>query len=109
MDMHLLMRAAGIKLVNVTYKGAGPILIALLANEIQLTVQPITAYLETIRAGKVRALAVTGKTRSRLLPSVPTYSETGAVRDFEATENWYGSSRPPVYRKISCSSCTAMS
>jgi tripartite-type tricarboxylate transporter receptor subunit TctC len=90
MDMHLLMRAAGIKLVNVTYKGAGPILVALLANEIQLTVQPITAYLETIRAGKVRALAITGKTRSRLLPNVPTYIETGAVRGFEPSENWYG-------------------
>jgi tripartite-type tricarboxylate transporter receptor subunit TctC len=90
MDMHLLMRATGMKLVNVTYKGAGPILIALLANEIQLTVQPITAYLETIKAGKVKALAVTGATRSRLLPGVPTYTETGAARGFEATENWYG-------------------
>ena len=90
MDMQLLMRAAAIRLVNVTYKGAAPILIALLANEIQLTVQPITAFLEPIKAGKVRALAVTGKSRSRLLPNVPTYTETGALRGFEASENWYG-------------------
>lgn len=42
------------------------------------------------QGGKVKALAVTGKTRSRLLPNVPTYTETGEVRGFEATENWYG-------------------
>lgn len=90
MDMHLLMNAAGIKMVNVTYKGAGLILVALLGNEIQLTLQPITAYLESIKAGKLKALAVTGKVRSGLLPDVPTYSETTALHGFEGSANWYG-------------------
>lgn len=90
MDMHLLMQSAAIRMVNVTYKGAGQILVALLANEIQLSLQPITAYLEAIRSGRLRALAVTGKTRSRLLPDVPTYSEVAALRGFEGSANWYG-------------------
>ena len=90
MDMHLLMQAAGISMVNVTYKGAAPIQIALLSNEIQATLSPITAYLESIRSGKLRALAVTGKTRSRLLPDVPTYSEVAALQGFEGSANWYG-------------------
>ena len=90
MDMHLLMQSAGISMVNVTYKGAGPILVAMLSNEIQATLTPITAYLEAIRGGKLKALAVTGKTRVRLLPDVPTYSEVTAFQGFEGSANWYG-------------------
>ena len=80
MDMQLLMQSAGIRMVNVTYKGAGQIVVALLANEVQLGLQPITAFLEAIRSGRLRALALTGQTRSRLLPDVPTYSEIAALR-----------------------------
>jgi tripartite-type tricarboxylate transporter receptor subunit TctC len=90
MDMQLLMQSAGIRMVNVTYKGAGQIVVALLANEIQLGLQPITAFLEAIKSGRLRALAVTGKARSRLLPDVPTYAEVTALRGFEGSANWYG-------------------
>jgi tripartite-type tricarboxylate transporter receptor subunit TctC len=90
MDMQLLMQVAGISMTNVTYKGAAPILIAMLANEVQVALQPITAYLEPVRSGKVKALAVTGKVRSRLLPDVPTCAETGVLRGFEGSANWYG-------------------
>lgn len=90
MDMQLLMQSAGINMVNVTYKGASPILVALLSSEIQVTLQPITAFLEAIKAGKLKALAVTGKIRSRLLPDVPTYSEINALHGFEGSANWYG-------------------
>ena len=95
MDMQLLMQSAGIRMVNVTYKGAGQIVVALLANEVQLGLQPITAFLEAIRSGRLRALAVTGMTRSRLLPDVPTYSEVAALRGFEGSANWYGIVAPP--------------
>jgi tripartite-type tricarboxylate transporter receptor subunit TctC len=90
MDMHLLMQSAGIRMVNVTYKGAGLILVALLSNEIQVTLSPITAFLEAIRGGRLKALGVTGTVRSRLLPDVPTYSETTALQGFEGSANWYG-------------------
>ena len=91
MDMQLLMQSAGIRMVNVTYKGAGQIVVALLANEVQLGLQPITAFLEAIRSGRLRALAVAGKTRSRLLPDVPTSSEIAALRGFEGSANCTGS------------------
>lgn len=90
MDMHVLMQTGGIRMVNVTYKGAGQILVGLLANEIQLSLQPVTAYLEAIRSGKLRALAVTGQTRSRLLPDVPTFTEVAVLQGFEGSANWYG-------------------
>jgi len=62
----------------------------MLSNEVQIALAPITAYLEAIRSGKVKALAVTGQVRSRLLPDVPTYSEIPALRGFEGSANWYG-------------------
>jgi len=90
MDMQLLMQVAGIRMTNITYKGAAPTLVAMLSNEVQIALAPITAYLEAIRSGKVKALAVTGQVRSRLLPDVPTYSEIPALRGFEGSANWYG-------------------
>lgn len=90
MDMQLFMNLAGIKMVNVTYKGSGPILVAMLSNEIQLSLQPVTAFLESIRAGKLRALAVSGKVRLPLLPNVPTYPEAADLQGFEGSANWYG-------------------
>jgi len=90
MDMHLMMQSTGISMVNVTYKGAAPTVIALLSNEIQVTLQPITTPLESIRAGRLKALAVMGKTRSRLLPDVPAASEVAAFQGFEGSANWYG-------------------
>jgi len=90
MDMQLLMEVAGIRMTNITYKGAAPTLVAMLSNEVQVALAPITAYLEAIRLGKLKALAVTGQVRSRLLPDVPTYSEITVLRGFEGSANWYG-------------------
>jgi tripartite-type tricarboxylate transporter receptor subunit TctC len=90
MDMQLLMQATGVSMVNVTYKGAAPILVALLSDEIQLAAQPITAFIESVRAGRLKALAVSGKVRSSLLPDVPTYTEIPALNGFEGSANWYG-------------------
>ena len=90
MDMQMLMQRAGIKMTNVTYKGASPILVALLGNEIQFSLQPITAFLETIKNGKLKALAVSGRVRAPLLPGVPTFLESGGLDGFEGSANWYG-------------------
>ena len=90
MDMVLFGRAAGIDIVSVNYGGAAPILVALLGDEIQVTSQPITASLPQLQAGKVKALAISGKSRSPLLPEVPTFQEGGEPKGFVSTENWYG-------------------
>jgi tripartite-type tricarboxylate transporter receptor subunit TctC len=90
LDMQRLMRATAIDLVNVTYKGASPILVALLSNEVQTTLQPITAFIDAVRTGKLKALVITGRQRSPLLPDVPICSEVTALNGFEGSANWYG-------------------
>src|ERR1700730_611652 len=70
-------RSAGITLMHIPYKGTGPALTDLLGGHIPMALAPIPAVHANIAAGLLRALAVTGKTRSGLLPEVPTISETG--------------------------------
>jgi len=88
----LFNKAAGTDTLHVPYKGGAPAMQALLSGEVQ------AAYLLTggmttqqARAGKVRVLAVTGTARSRSLPEVPTFAETGlGLKDMEAASLWYG-------------------
>jgi tripartite-type tricarboxylate transporter receptor subunit TctC len=87
----LLQDMAGIDLVHVPYKGGGPALNALVAGQIHMAIQSLTASLGHIQAGRVRALGVTSAKRSPLLPDVPALSE--AVPGYEAT-NWYGMLAP---------------
>jgi hypothetical protein len=68
---------AGVNIVHVPYKGAPQVLGALLANDIQIFFDvPITAIAQ-IQAGRVKALAVTGKQRLAVLPEVPTMVQAG--------------------------------
>jgi tripartite-type tricarboxylate transporter receptor subunit TctC len=96
-------RAAGITLVHIPYKGTGPALTDLLGGHIPMALAPIPAIHANVSAGLLRALAVTGKTRSSLLPNVPTISETG-LTGFEASL-YYGLVAPagtprPVIDKL---------
>jgi len=77
-------RSAGITLVHIPYKGTGPALTDLLGGHIPMALAPITAVHANVTAGLLRALAVTGKTRSGLMPDVPTISEAG-LTGFEAS------------------------
>ncbi|GAA4333118.1 tripartite tricarboxylate transporter substrate binding protein [Pigmentiphaga soli] len=73
----LFMRTVGIKMTHVPYKGAGPALSDTLAGNISLTFGDIAASTPLVRAGQLRALAVTGPKRTPLLADVPTVAESG--------------------------------
>ena len=79
---------AGVQMVHVPYKGLAPALVDLLAGEVQAMFSSVVAIVPSIKAGRLRALAVTGKRRAALLPEVPTLDESG-VPGYEAG-SWYG-------------------
>jgi tripartite-type tricarboxylate transporter receptor subunit TctC len=79
----LFKMMAGINIGHVPYRGGGPALTDLLAGQVQVYFSPLPAAIEHIRAGKLRALAVTTATRSEALPDIPTVAEF--VPDYEAS------------------------
>jgi tripartite-type tricarboxylate transporter receptor subunit TctC len=87
----LLKQLTKIQMVHVPYKGSGPALNDLLGGQIDLMFNALIASAPHIRAGRVRALALTGSQRDRDFPQVPTLAETvpGAVGDA-----WFGLSVP---------------
>ncbi len=84
--MELFLRAAKVNLVHVPFQGSGPALTAVVAGDVQAAIDNIAA-LPLIKAGKLRALAQTGKRRSAHLPEAPTFAEAG-LGDFDVTANW---------------------
>jgi tripartite-type tricarboxylate transporter receptor subunit TctC len=79
---------AGVDMVHVPYKGSAPLLTDVLAGRIDTTFDSYTVYEEHIKSGRVRALAVTSRTRMAALPSVPTLDEAG-LKGYEVS-NWLG-------------------
>jgi tripartite-type tricarboxylate transporter receptor subunit TctC len=79
----LFKLTTGIDMVHVPYRGAAPALTDLIGGQVQVMFDNLTSALETIRAGKVRALAVATETRSEALPDLPTVAEF--VPGFEAS------------------------
>jgi tripartite-type tricarboxylate transporter receptor subunit TctC len=73
----LLNSMAGIKLVHVPYKGAGPAVIDLMAGHVQLQFASLPLLYEHVRAGRLRLIAQTGEKRSASAPEVPTMQEAG--------------------------------
>ncbi len=84
----LLNTMAGINLVHVPYKGAGPAIIDVIGGQCDMAFVNIAPVLGHIRAGKVNAIAVTSKARSSVLPAIPTVAESG-MPGYEST-TWYG-------------------
>jgi tripartite-type tricarboxylate transporter receptor subunit TctC len=78
---HLAMehftQVAGLKMIHVPYKGSAPALNAVVSGEVAATFDPIASLAPLARAGRVRALAISGRERSALLPDVPTIAEAG--------------------------------
>jgi tripartite-type tricarboxylate transporter receptor subunit TctC len=84
----LFKTMAGVKMVHVPYKGAGPAMQDLIGGQIQLMFDNLASSLGQIRAGKVRALAVTTAKRSSLAPELPTIAESG-LPGFDIS-TWFG-------------------
>ena len=87
----LFKMMTGVNMVHVPYRGAAPALTDLLGGQVQVMFDTMPASIEYIRAGKLRALAVTTATRSEALPDVPTVGEF--VPGYEASA-WYGIGAP---------------
>jgi tripartite-type tricarboxylate transporter receptor subunit TctC len=88
----LFKKVAGINVVHVPYKGAGPSLTALLGGEIQMNISSVASSIGYIKAGRLRALARTGTKRSKSMPELPTVAESG-YPGFKALQ-WYGLAVP---------------
>jgi len=86
--LELFDTMAGVSMTHVPYKGSGQLIGDLLAGQVQLASMGTPVALPNVQSGKLRAIAVTGATRSSLLPEVPTVSEAG-LPGFEVT-SWYG-------------------
>ncbi|WP_245801337.1 Bug family tripartite tricarboxylate transporter substrate binding protein [Pollutimonas bauzanensis] len=88
----LFMEKAGIKLEQIPYKGGGPAMTDVMGGQVPMYFANVASSIAHIKAGKLRALAVTGSTRAEALPDVPTLKEAGVV-DAESYE-WNGMFAP---------------
>lgn len=88
----LLNMLAKVNVQSVPYKGSAPVSSDVLGNQIPFGVVDVPSAIANVRAGKLRALAVTSKTRIAAAPDVPTFEEAG-VPGYEAV-GWFGSVAP---------------
>jgi len=82
-----LAQMAGIEMVHIPYKGAAPAIVDLVAGNVQMVSGPPPNVMAFLREGRLRALAIASKTRSQLLPEVPTTAEAG-LPGYEPS-TWY--------------------
>jgi tripartite-type tricarboxylate transporter receptor subunit TctC len=83
----LLKSTSGIDMLHVPYKGDAPLTQALLAGEVQVAFMPLAGVLPHIKSGRLRALGVSGRTRSATMPEVPAFREAGIPFEFTG---WLG-------------------
>ena len=103
LSVELLKWRTGIDMVHVPYKGAGPALIDLIAGQVQIMCTSPLPALPHVKSGRLRGLAMTGRTRSRAAPDIPTVAESG-VPGYESTL-WYALLAPaatpqPIIGKV---------
>jgi len=87
----LFKMMTGVDMIHVPYRGAGPMLIDLLGGQVQVAFDPMPSSIEHVRAGRLRALAVTTAIRSEALPDVPPVGDF--VSGYESS-TWYGVGAP---------------
>jgi tripartite-type tricarboxylate transporter receptor subunit TctC len=92
LGMELLKSASKLNISHVPYKGGAPAMNDLLAGHVKVMMSGMGDASPQLSSGRIRALAITGKKRSPLLPNVPTFTELG-VMDFEAS-GWVGLHAP---------------
>jgi len=107
----LLKAEAQIDIVHVPYKGAAPAVNDLLGGQVQMAILDIPVVLAHIRAGKLRALAVTSAKRAASLPEVPTTVEANYPKVI--SDNWYGlvapaATPPEVLKRIHAATIMAL-
>ena len=88
----LFTKMAGIEMTHIPYRGSGPVTADLLGGQVMVAFPGIAGMLPHIKAGKLRALAVTSAKRSPELPQVPTVAEAG-VKGYDVTA-WFGVAGP---------------
>lgn len=103
LSVELLKRMTGIDLVHIPYRGAGPALVDLISGQVQVMCTSPLPSLPHVRAGRLKGLAMTGRTRSHAAPEIPTVAESG-VPGYESTL-WYAllapaGTPPPVLRRL---------
>jgi tripartite-type tricarboxylate transporter receptor subunit TctC len=85
----LFKSMTGTFMLHFPYRGSGPALLDLIGGSMDLMFDNLPSALPQIKAGKLKALAVTSATRSAALPELPTVAEAGPVKGFEAS-SWFG-------------------
>lgn len=88
LGVEMLKNETGIQIEAIPYKGQGPMFTALLAGEVDIGIVSLQIALPAIQSGMLRPLGMTGPTRSKALPQVPTIAEAG-VAGYELT-SWHG-------------------
>lgn len=88
----MFKQMAGVDMQHVPYRGAAPASAALIGGEVQLMFDNIPSSLQLVRAGRLRAIAVTGTEREKMLPDLPTVAESG-LPGFDVS-GWFSLSVP---------------
>lgn len=107
----LLAKMTGVDMLHVPYKGSGPALADFLSGRVDMMLDTTSTYVPYVKAGKVRALAVTSTERSPLYPDTPTMADAG-VPGYDVTI-WFGIVAPagtpkPVIDKLSAALTTVL-
>ena len=89
--------SAGVQLIHIPYKGAAPAMADLLGGQVTMVFDPIPTSITQVRAGRIKAIAITSAKRSALMPELPTVAESG-LPGFEVSA-WFGLYAPVAVPK----------